>query len=143
MTTIGICGDNCLYCHRYLATQSGEPEELEKVRELWLRLGLRDPALPAQDLSCHGCAPENNCAYSELRACVHGKGIESCGLCEAYSCAVVNAAFEKSDGLCAQAISVCTSSEMELFRKAFFSKRQNIEKRHFEKLEGDKAQKGC
>jgi hypothetical protein len=132
MSTMGICGDNCLYCPRYLATQSSEPEEeLEKVKELWLRLGLRDPSLPARDLACYGCTPENNCAYLELRTCVYGKGIENCGLCEIYPCVLVNAALEKSEGLRSQAVLVCTSEEMELLRKAFFSKRQNLDKGYF------------
>lgn len=129
MTTIGICGDDCLYCPRYLATRSGKEEELEKVKALWLRLGLKDPASPARDFACCGCTPENDCAYSELRACVQRKGVESCGLCDAYPCGLVNAAFEKSDRLCAQAALVCTPEEMELFKKAFFSKRENLEKK--------------
>jgi hypothetical protein len=133
MAVIGICGDNCAYCPRYLATLSGKTEELEKVKELWVRLGLRDPSLPAWGLVCHGCAPANNCAYSELRACVYGKGVESCGLCETYPCALVDAAFQRSDELFSQTMLVCTPEEVELFRKAFFSKRQNLEKRHFEK----------
>lgn len=143
MTTVGICGDNCMYCPRYLATLSGKTEELEKVKELWLRLGLRDPALPAQDLVCYGCAPENNCAYSELRTCVYERSIESCGLCEAYPCALVNATFEKSERLHVQAVSVCTSEEIELFRKAFFSKQQNIEKVRNERREKGNAERAC
>jgi hypothetical protein len=126
--TIGICGDNCLYCPGYLATRSGEAEELEKVKELWVRLGLRDPAFPARDLACYGCAPENNCAYSELRACVYEKDIETCGVCEAYPCRLVGAVFEESEKLHSHCESVCTPEEMESLRKAFFSKRQNLQR---------------
>ena len=139
MTTLGICGDDCLYCPRYLATQSGKAEELEKVKELWVRLGLKDPAFPAQDLVCCGCTSENKCAYSELRACVYKKGIESCWLCEAYPCHLVSAAFEKSEKLCSQSALVCTPEEMELLRKAFFSKRENIEKKRSEEQEKGRA----
>jgi hypothetical protein len=53
MATIGICGDNCLFCPRYLATLSGKTEELERVKELWARLGLREPSILAQDLICY------------------------------------------------------------------------------------------
>ena len=128
----GICGDNCLYCPRYRATQAGGDEALEKVKELWVRLGLRAPAFPAQSLMCHGCSPQNDCAYPELRACVCGKGIERCGLCEAYPCALVSAIFEKSEKLASLAVSVCTSEEMKILRKAFFSKRQNLEEKCLE-----------
>ncbi len=133
MTTIGICGDNCLYCPRYLATLSGKTEELERVKELWIRLGLREPSFLARNLVCHGCLPENDCAYSELRACVHGKGVESCGLCEAYPCQIVSAAFEKSERLCSKVASVCSPEERKLLKRAFFSKRENMEKTGLEK----------
>jgi len=139
MITIGICGDDCLYCPRYLATQIGKAEELEKVKALWVRLGLRDPAFSAQDLACYGCTPANNCAYPELRACVSEKGIESCGLCEAYPCHLISSTFEKSDKLYSQTLKVCTPEELELLRKAFFSKRKNIEKKHLEKRKKGKT----
>lgn len=129
MGMIGACGNDCLYCPRYGATQSGSAEDMERVRDLWVRLGLRGPAFPAASLVCHGCAPENTCAYPELRACVHGKGLESCGLCEAYPCALVRAALEKSEGLRSRAAATCASGEMEMLEKAFFSKRQNMEAR--------------
>jgi hypothetical protein len=139
MITIGICGDDCLYCPRYLATQSGKVEELEKVKDLWVRLGLRDPAFSAQDLACCGCTPANNCAYPELRACVSEKGIESCGLCEAYPCQLISAAFEKSERLYSQTLKFCTPEEMDLLRKAFFSKRENLEKKRLEKRKKGKT----
>ena len=126
MSTMGICGDNCLYCPRYVATQGGKAEELEKVKELWVRLGFREPGFPAQNLACQGCAPENDCAYPELRSCVYSRGIERCGLCEAYPCGLVNAVLEKSERLCTRAALLCTTEEMEVLRKAFFSKRQNL-----------------
>jgi hypothetical protein len=131
MTTIGICGDDCAYCPRYLATRSGKGEELEKVKALWLRLGLQRSrfACAARDLVCNGCVPENDCAYLELRTCVQSKGVENCGVCDTYPCELVNAAFERSDLLCARAESVCEPEEMELLRKAFFSKRRNLEKK--------------
>jgi hypothetical protein len=99
MNMIGICGDNCIFCPRYLATQSGDSKELEKVKELWVRLGLREPNFPTQDIACYGCKPENNCAYSEVRACAYGKGVENCGLCNEYPCGQLLAVFEKSEEL--------------------------------------------
>ena len=29
MSMIGVCGDNCEYCHRYIATKNGGMAELE------------------------------------------------------------------------------------------------------------------
>ena len=132
MSLIGICGDNCSYCPRYIASRSGKTEELEEVRELWVRLGLRDPAFPAQDLTCFGCKPENPCAYSELRDCARGKGIANCGLCEAYPCKQIETAFEKSEELRSHATRICTSKELDALYKAFFSKRRNLDQIHRE-----------
>jgi hypothetical protein len=133
MTAIGICGDNCLYCPRYIATQSGSVRELEKVKELWVRLGLRDAATPAQSLVCYGCSPTNRCAYPELRACANEKGLENCGVCEGYPCPFIQAVYEKTEKLHSSLISACTATERECLEKAFFSKRQNLEKSHRER----------
>ena len=135
MTMIGICGDDCLYCPRYLATKNGSNKEMEKVKELWVRLGLREPAFPARDMACFGCRPENKCAYSELCACAREKEIDSCGLCAAYPCKLINAAFEKSEKLQSYATRACTLEEMDTLHKAFFSKRQNLDQIHFKKHE--------
>jgi hypothetical protein len=132
MSLIGVCGDNCSYCPRYTATRSGKTEELEEVKELWARLGLRDPAVPARDLTCFGCNPENPCAYAELRDCAREKGIDNCGLCDAYPCKRIDAAFEKSEDLRSHATRVCTPKEMDTLTKAFFSKRQNLDQIHRE-----------
>ncbi len=132
MSLIGVCGDNCSYCPRYIATRSGKADELEEVKELWARLGLRDPAFPARDLTCFGCNPENPCAYSELRDCARGKGIDNCGLCDAYPCKRVDAAFEKSEELRSHATLVCTPKEMDTLTQAFFSKRRNLDQIHRE-----------
>ena len=66
MKLIGTCGDNCFYCPRYIATKSKNIEELEKVKELWIRLDLRAMDFPVLEMSCYGCKPENKCAYMEL-----------------------------------------------------------------------------
>lgn len=130
MSLIGVCGDNCSYCPRYIASRSGTAEALEEVKELWVRLGLRDPAFPAQDLICSGCNPENPCAYSELRDCAREKAAANCGLCDAYPCKRIDAAFKKSEDLRSHATRVCTPKEMDVLTKAFFSKRENLDQMH-------------
>ena len=127
MNSMGICGDNCVFCPRYLATQSGSASELEKVKELWVRLGLRDPAFPVQAMACLGCRPENKCAYPEVRDCANGKGIENCGLCHAYPCDLINTVFDKTAKIRHDAARICTPEEMEALQKAFCSKRQNLD----------------
>ncbi len=127
---IGICGDNCQFCPRYVATKDERPEELEKVKELWVRLGLRDPDFSAQHLACNGCKPENECAYSELRACTKERAAANCGLCHGYPCGLINEAFGKSEKLRSRAAPICTPKEMVMLKRAFFSKRQNLDRIH-------------
>lgn len=132
MDVIGVCGDNCSCCPRYTASQEGSLEELYKVKELWVRLGFRDPDFPAQDLACFGCRPENKCAYYEVRSCAYGKRIDNCGLCQDYPCELINAVFEKSENIKSHASNVCASEEMDLLTTAFFSKRENLDQIHLE-----------
>jgi len=141
MDSIGICGDNCSFCPRYLATQSGETEELEKVKELWVRLGLRDSDFPPQYMACYGCRPGNDCAYSEVRACAYGKGLENCGLCQVYPCELLHAVFEKSEKLRSHAGHVCIPEEMDSLYKAFLCKQQNLDRIHFDRDKADKKRK--
>ena len=133
MRMIGLCGDNCEYCPRYIATLNGGSIELEKVKELWVRLGLRGHAFPTEDIACYGCFPENKCAYAELRECVNEKDRENCGLCDDYPCEHITTAFDKSEILKSRAAKVCTREEMDMLQKAFFSKKEyfdNIHQKH-------------
>jgi hypothetical protein len=127
---LGICGDNCRFCPRYLATLSGDEEELEKVKALWVKIGLRDPSFPAKGLACYGCEPENDCAYRQLRACAGTKGVANCGLCHDYPCILMRTAFDRSEELHSRMNGICTRKEAEMLEKAFFSKRQNLDQIH-------------
>lgn len=131
---VGICGDNCSFCPRYVASQNGSVEAIEKVKKMWVRLGLRKPDFPLQAMTCNGCLPENKCAYSELRSCVNSKGVENCGLCSQYPCETIEAVFANSERLRSQASLVCTGVEMELLDKAFFSKSE-----YFDLIQKNKA----
>ena len=125
---IGICGDDCLQCPRYIATKKGDTGALRAVKDWWVRLGLRQPDFPAQDMACSGCGQETKCAYPEIQACAHGKGMGHCGLCRGYPCPLLRAVFEKSDQLRSHAARICTTEEMETLDRAFFSKRQNLDR---------------
>jgi hypothetical protein len=129
MDKISICGDNCTYCARYIATEKGGIQELEKVKELWVRLGLRDPDFPVQEMACHGCRPKNKCAYPELYSCVRTNGVENCGLCDEYPCKCINDVFDKSE-LKSHAEKVCSIVELDMLQKAFFSKKVYFDRIH-------------
>jgi hypothetical protein len=131
-TLIGICGDNCRFCPRYISTRKGDEKELEKVKALWVKLGLRDPDFPATELACYGCKPDNDCAYRELRDCADNRGVASCGLCAEYPCTLVQTAFDRSEELHSRLAGVCTLREIGILEKAFSSKRQNLDQIHRE-----------
>ncbi|MFC1839607.1 DUF3795 domain-containing protein [Thermodesulfobacteriota bacterium] len=124
MSMIGLCGDNCQFCPRYIAAQNGSIEEYVKVKELWIRLGLRSLGFPVEDMACHGCKPENKCAYKELRECVIKKGCKNCGLCDEYPCELIMSTFKKSEKLRSKAAKVCNKEEMNMLQKAFFLKKE-------------------
>jgi hypothetical protein len=127
---IGVCGDDCSLCPRYMATKAESAGELEKVKELWVRLKWREPDFPAQNLSCHGCKTEARCAYSELRTCARERAVDNCGLCHGYPCELINAVFDKSEKVQARSTQVCTPNEMSTLERAFFSKKQILDRIH-------------
>ena len=130
---IGISGDNCTVCPRYLATLSGDPRELEKVRDLWVRVGFREPDFPAEKLACRGCIPGNQCAYTGIRDCAHEKAVADCGLCDGYPCALIDAAFTRSDELRPRLAQACSPAELAVLEEAFLSKKRNLDRVHQER----------
>ena len=49
---ITLCGDNCLYCPRFLAKTE---QELEAVAKLWYRAGFRDQIVSADEIKLQIC----------------------------------------------------------------------------------------
>ena len=130
MAKIGKCGDDCEYCPRYTATQNNNAAELNRVKDLYVKLGLRDPDFPAEEMVCRGCQPENKCAYPELAACLDSKAMDNCGCCPSYPCSLIVRVFDKSDQFKYMAEKICTKEEMHRLNNAFFSKREYFNKIH-------------
>jgi hypothetical protein len=107
-------------------------KELEKVKDLWVRLGLREPSFPAKDLICNGCQPENKCAYPEIRTCAYEKGVSSCGLCENYPCQRIKEVFGRTEIWKTKSLANCSSEEYELINKAFGLKKKYLDEIHRE-----------
>ena len=53
---IAYCGLDCAKCPAYVATQSGDPAELERVAAEW-REAFNMPDLTVESLICDGCLP--------------------------------------------------------------------------------------
>lgn len=121
---ITLCGDDCLQCPRY---QAHTQEELEKVAELWHRVGWRDKALPPEELRCMGCSSHKTCSYG-LTECVRDHGIEKCGQCGEFPCGKIHAMLEKSKAGQARCREACSPEEYARLERAFFHKEENLEK---------------
>lgn len=124
------CGDDCTYCPRFVGARDGDPIKPEEAKDLWSRLGLRGKGVLAEQMLCHGCLPQNDCAYPELRACAKARGYENCGSCDEYPCTLTMAMFAKTHDLATRAEQVCTQTELRLLRKAFFSKKIHLDRTH-------------
>lgn len=124
---IGVCGDDCGACPRLLATSSGDPAALEIVRELWVRIGLREPGVSAGSLACDGCSPSRRCAWPLVRDCAFSRGIPDCGRCGEFPCGRLEAVFEASEDLAEKVSTRCTRVERDALARAFLMKRENLE----------------
>jgi len=128
MLKLGFCGDDCNVCPRYLATQSSDVEQLKKVAALWYRVGYRDKIVPPEELTCPGCSSRTWCDRMYVRECVLEKGVENCGKCGNYPCEKVLKAFEQTESFAKRIKEKCSKEEYECLRKAFFSKRENLDR---------------
>jgi hypothetical protein len=122
----GYCGDDCNYCPRYLATQSGDEERFAEVAAMWRIVGWRDTEELPEKLACHGCASVKICGLG-IRECVIAKGIDTCGECTDYSCQKLREIFannEKEAAICKEKLS---KEDYKLFQLAFFSKKERLD----------------
>ncbi len=124
---MGYCGDVCNYCPRYIATQSGERDKLNKVAILWHKGGARDKVLTSEEIKCHGCAPDKACPFG-VAECASEKKLNHCGECSTYPCPILKARFDLIPELSQKWKKVCTEEEYNLVYKAFLEKKENLDK---------------
>jgi hypothetical protein len=86
---IAYCGINCLKCKSYIATQSGNSEELAKVAA---ELSERYKAdVKPEYVICDGCRVDKRHSYfcrhsCKMRKCCIEKNYDSCIECAGYPC---------------------------------------------------------
>lgn len=95
---IAFCGIDCSVCDAYLATQSGDPAELERVATAWRQL---DPNVTANTLRCDGCLAVGGrlfswCTECPIRTCARQHGVASCAYCAEYVCDRLAPHFEQN-----------------------------------------------
>ena len=124
---LAACGDNCSICPRYVATKENDTESLEYIAELWFKLGFRDIIAEPEEIKCYGCSKDNACMY-KINSCPKLENINNCGECDAYACDKLEKAFEASEINRANTKENCTPDEYEVMHKAFFQKKELLEK---------------
>lgn len=133
MLKLAFCGNDCNNCPRYIATQTGSIERLKEVAALWYRVGYRDKIVPPEDMICRGCSSANWCSYT-IRECALEKSVENCGKCKNYPCEKVLKIFERNELFAEKSKKICSKEEYECLQKAFFSKKENLDKVYKEYL---------
>jgi hypothetical protein len=126
---ISICGDVCSECPRYIATETNDVVELEKLAELWYRLGFRDRILSAEDLKCTGCSKDKFCSFN-INSCEHLENIDNCGQCNHFPCDRIDLVFQNTDITNERCKSRCSDDEYNKICKAFLMKRETLTEIH-------------
>ncbi len=124
---LGVCGDRCDVCPRYLATANDDPALFERIRTVYVKVGLRKNGASLDSLKCRGCSPENMCAYSFVRDCAIGRKIQNCGECSDYPCEKIKEVFRKTEDARKLFERCCTREEFAFFEKAFFRKKEHLD----------------
>ncbi len=65
---LAFCGNDCNNCQRYIATKSGDKEQLNNVAIMWHKYGWRDTIVSPEEIACSGCSSATWCGY-EIQKC--------------------------------------------------------------------------
>ena len=123
---IAACGNDCSACPRYITHPYEKTEdELRHTAELWLKIGYRDRIVSNDEISCTGCKPENWCRYKVVKCC-EDRAISNCSECSGFPCDNMKECFAVTQSFEPKCREVCTDSEYEQMRKAFFEKERNL-----------------
>ena len=126
MTGLGFCGDDCNYCPRYIATRSGDVEQLKEVAALWKIIGWQDTIVSPEEMACHGCSSVNQCTLG-IKECAIGKGVDNCGKCNDYPCEKILKIFKENNLLADNCKELLSKKDNKFFQKAFFNKKERLD----------------
>lgn len=135
MLEIGCCGDDCNYCPRYLAAESGDEARLREVAAIWQIVGWSDTLETPGKMACHGCATLEECMLG-IRHCAIEKGVENCGKCREYPCERMLKIFENIEKKADFCRGKLSAEDYALFQRAFFSKKKRLDKIHEDAYSG-------
>jgi len=137
---IGYCGNICDYCPLYIATESGDKDKLARVAILWHKVGVRPQILPPEEMACHGCTPDKTCPFGIIK-CALEKNVNDCGGCPEYPCPNLKSRLDFIPQLSEDWKKVCTKEEYDLVHRAFWQKKENLDKAHEKYLANKRDEK--
>lgn len=120
MEKITLRGDNCLKCPRYLARTNSE---LEKVAQLWIRIGWKDKSVPIDKIKCSGCSSHKQCTY-HLMGCTKENKAEKCNQCSQFPCHKMDDKLQRPNVYEKKCREVCTDEEYHMLKSYFLIKRK-------------------
>ncbi|MBQ8175678.1 MAG: DUF3795 domain-containing protein [Oscillospiraceae bacterium] len=121
---ITLCGDNCIYCPRYNARTD---DELNRVAELWYKVGWRNEVVSNDEIKCSGCSSHKQCTY-QLVECTKEHGVDKCNQCGEFPCGKISDMLNRSEEYRKKCEEICTEEEYSALEKAFFDKENNLKK---------------
>ena len=121
---ITLCGDNCIECPRFRAHSD---EELQKVAELWYKVGWRNTIVSHDEIRCNGCSSHKQCTY-QLVECTQKHNVQKCNQCSLFPCEKITAMLQRSAQYQKVCKKLCTEQEYNMLEKAFFDKENNLKK---------------
>ncbi|MHC4264710.1 MAG: DUF3795 domain-containing protein [Planctomycetota bacterium] len=133
MENIGVCGNDCSLCPRYVATKSRNVKRLKELSKLWKMVGWRENVERPEEMLCHGCTSVEWCRYKTVRNCAQAREIDNCGQCDYYPCDKSEKVFDQTKLYAEFCLEKLSKEDYVCFEKAFFSKKENL----------DKIQQGC
>jgi hypothetical protein len=94
---IGYCGLVCSECPAYVATVANDDAKRAAVAKQWSEEYGAD--VTAEDINCLGCHASDDSVFShpltcKIRLCGRERGIATCGHCDEYPCAILEAFFK-------------------------------------------------
>lgn len=128
MSKLACCGDDCNFCLRYVATLNKDEDKLREIAILWKKIGWRDNIDPPETLICYGCDTFSETCEYNVRECCIEKNNENCGKCEDYPCDKIENAFRTTRNNAQKYRHILSKENYEIFEKAFFSKKENLDK---------------
>lgn len=121
---ITLCGDNCIECPRYNASND---EELKVVAELWYKIGWRNKVVSNEEIACNGCSSDKQCTY-HLVGCTKAHNVDKCNQCGEFPCNKIKEMLERSAEYQEKCKEICSEKELAVLEKAFFNKENNLKK---------------